>query len=101
MNLGDPDAALRNDEEDGKMSMPSLGVWRLDRDAVLEFDVVEPLMPEDVVAARIREADVVEGPSLMSKAMSKDGQVARKDRRVDDTLAEVVPMLSKMSADVM
>ena len=28
-------------------------------------------MPEDVVAARIREADVVEGPNLMSKAMSR------------------------------
>ena len=46
--------------------------------------MVEPEMPEDVVAARIRETDV-EGPNLMSKAMSRDGLAARKDRLEDDS----------------
>ena len=80
--------------------MPNLGASRLVEVEVVEFDVAESVMPEDVVATRIREADVVEGPMQMSMAISRDGLVVREDRCDDDIPADVLLMLSKMPAEV-
>ena len=54
-------------------AMKTTGLWarRLEQDAVLELDVVEPETLEPDVAKCIHEPDVVEGRMAMSKAMSK------------------------------
>ena len=70
------------------------------KDEVVKLDVVESVMPEDVVVNRIYEADPVEGLNLMSKAMSKGYLVAREGRCDDDILADVGPMVSRMSTEV-
>ena len=81
--------------------MPGLWARRLVEDEVVELDVVDPVMAKDVVANRIYEADLVEGRMAMSKAISKDGLVAREDRLEDDTPLDVAPMVSRMSMEVM
>ena len=83
------------------MSMPSLWARRLVENEVVEFDVVEAVMPEDVAVNRIYEVDPVEGRMVMSKAISKDGLVAREYRCDDDIPADVLLMLSKTSVEVM
>ena len=83
------------------VKMPGLWARRLVEHEVVKLDVVESVMPEDVKGSRIYEAGPVEGRMVMSMAISTDGLVDHKDRRVDDALAEVAPMLSKMSVEVM
>ena len=92
--------AVRTKETKG-MSMPSLWARRLAEDEVVELDVVESVMPEDVVVNRIYEADPAEDRMAMSKAMSKSCRVARVDRCDDDTSAVVAPMVSRMSMGLM
>ena len=83
------------------MKTTSLWARRLEQDAVVELDVIESVMPEDVVVNRIYEADLVEGRMVMSKAMSKGYLVAREGRCDDDTSAVVAPMVSRMSMGLM
>ena len=81
--------------------MPSLWARRLAEDEVVELNVIESVMPEDVVVNCIYEADLVEGRMVMSKAMSKGYLVAREGRCDDDTSAVVAPMVSRMSMGLM
>ena len=83
------------------MSMPSLWARRLAEDEVVELDVVESVMPEDVVVNRIHEADPAEDRMAMPKAMSKSCLVAREGRCDDDTSADVAPKVSGMSLGLM
>ena len=83
-------------------AMKTTGLWarRLEQDAVLELDVVEPEMLEPDVARCIHEADVVEGPMPMLMAISRWRREGRKDRLEDDTPVDVAPMVSRMSMRV-
>ena len=66
-----------------------------------ELDDVEPVMPEDVVTRRIYEIDLVEGPIVISKAISRCRRGNHMCRLADNTLADVALMFSKMSKEMM
>ena len=82
-------------------AMKMTGQWarRLEQDAVLEFDVVEPEMLEPDFAKCIHESDEVEDPMPMSMAISRWRREGRRDRLEDDTPVDAAPMVSRMSME--